>query len=139
MIFPAEGQMLCCVLCIRMQTAVFSCLAIARSMEPHLGIMYWTASAIHNLLYYDVCRLSWSHTKIRNFFRCLWLIDINMLEVLVVNVIVLKVMFFNQHILTNSQLTSIHWPCHCTVHLVMSFIFVIRNGLFDWKRICGGW
>lgn len=52
-----------------------------------------------------------------------------MLEVLVVNVIVLKVMFFNQHILANSQLTNMQWPCYCTVHLVMSFIFVIRYGL----------
>ena len=42
-------------------------------------------------------------------------------------------------LLSSSQLTtSVHWPCRCTLYVLLSFIFVILVvcGLFEWKRIC---
>jgi len=84
--------------------------------------------------------LFWSSTKIINFFWFLWLIDIK--SIINYDYFVLGELVFNQQILPSylviSSLRSfidllLYCPC---LQCMLSFIFIIVCGLFEWKWIC---
>ena len=83
----------------------------------HWCLYFWTFWHVH----FMQCPLSYVgsfscfHTCIYDNYNCLW----DRFYIL---------------ILTSSWLVmSNHWPCYCTVHVLMSFIFVLVCGLFEWR------
>ena len=69
--------------------------------------------------------LFWSPTKIINFLGSLWLSYIKYVRSIIYDIFVLNLMVFYKQILiflaSNQLTTSIHLPCHCTVHEVIYF------------------
>ena len=48
----------------------------------------------------------------------------------------LRELIFNQQIVQSSLTVNIHSPCFVLLMIILSFIFVILCGHFEWKQIC---
>ena len=88
-----------------------------------------------NLYYYFIFNIPanlwpiYSGFKWKPFFFIgyLWLIDITSVRNISYDIFVSRMMVFSQHIVSSYLVTSIHFPCNCTVHV---YLICIRRRLF---------